>query len=68
METSLEPIPRDKVDIYMGVTLCLPPICCHTKELVCGKKNLLTIRALGNHELLLYALKPIFGFHWVLGL
>jgi hypothetical protein len=68
MEMSLEPIARDGVDICMGVTVCLPLICCRTKELVRGKKNLLTIRALGDHELLLYTLKPIFGFHWVLGL
>jgi hypothetical protein len=65
---SLELVPRDGVDICMGVTLCLPPICCHTKELVRGKKNFLVICALGNHELLLNSLKPIFGLHWVLGL
>jgi hypothetical protein len=52
-ETSLELIPRDGVDICMGVTICFPPICCHTKELVHGKKNFLSIRALGNHDLLL---------------
>jgi hypothetical protein len=52
----------------MGVTVCLPPIYYRTKELVRGKKNLFAIRALGDHELLLYVLKPIFGFHWVLGL
>jgi hypothetical protein len=62
-ETSLELIPRDVVNISMGVTLRLPPICCRTKELVHGKKNLLTIRALGDHELLLNSLKPIFGLH-----
>jgi hypothetical protein len=52
----------------MGVTVCLSPICCRTKELVYGKKNFLTIRALGDHKILLNSLKPIFGFHWVLGL
>jgi hypothetical protein len=67
-EMSLELIPRDGVDIGMGVTVRLPPICCRTKELVRGKKNLLTIRALGNHDLLLNSLKPIFGLHGVLGL
>jgi hypothetical protein len=67
-ETSLEPVPRDGVNIYMGVTVCLPPICCRTKELVRGKKNLLVICALGDHKLLPYAPKPIFDFHWVLGL
>jgi hypothetical protein len=65
---SLELIPRDGVNICMGVTVCLPPICYRTKELVRDKKNLLAIRALGDHELLLYPLKPIFAFHWVLGL
>jgi hypothetical protein len=68
MEMSLELIPRDGVDICMGVIVCLPPICCRTKELVCGKKNFLTICALGDHELLLNLLKPIFGLHGVLGL
>jgi hypothetical protein len=52
----------------MGVTLSLPEICCHTKELVCGKKNLLAIHALADHELLLNSLKTIFGLHGVLGL
>jgi hypothetical protein len=68
MEASLELIPRDGVDISMGVAVSLPPICCRTKEPMCGKKNLLAIRALGNHELLLNSLKPIFGLHGVLGL
>jgi hypothetical protein len=43
MEMSLELIPHDGVDIYMGVTVCLPPIFYRTKELVHGKKNLLMI-------------------------
>jgi hypothetical protein len=68
MEMSLELIPRDGVDICMGVTVCLPPICCRTKELVRGKKNLLAIHALGDHELLLNSLKPIFSLHGVPGL
>jgi hypothetical protein len=67
-ETRLELGPRDGVDICMGVTVCLPPICYRTKELVCGKKDFLMICALGDHKLLLNFLKPIFGFHWVLGL
>jgi hypothetical protein len=67
-ETSLELILRDGVNICMGVIVCLSPICCHTKELVHGKKNLLVIRALGDHKLLLNSLKPIFGLHGVLGL
>jgi hypothetical protein len=68
METSLELIPRDGVNICMGVTVRVPLICCRTKELVQGKKNLLAIRALGDHELLLNSLKPIFILHGVLGL
>ncbi len=52
----------------MGVTEYFPLICFCTKELVHGKKNFLSIRALGDQELLLNSLKPIFGFHWVLGL
>jgi hypothetical protein len=67
-EMSLELVPCDGVDICMGVTVCLPPICCRTKELMRSKKNLLTIRALGDHNLLLNSLKPIFGLHGVLGL
>jgi hypothetical protein len=67
-ETSLELVPRDGVNICMGVTVCLPPICYRTKELVRGKKNSLTIRALGDQELLLNSLKPIFGLHGVTGL
>jgi hypothetical protein len=52
----------------MGATVCLPPICYRTKELMRGKKNLLAIRALGDHELLLNSLKPIFDLHGVPGL
>jgi hypothetical protein len=65
---SLELISRDRVNIGMGVTVRLPPICCRTKELVRGKKNLLAIHALGDHELLLNSLKLIFGLHGVHGL
>jgi hypothetical protein len=60
---NLELIPSDGVDINMGVTVRLSPICGRTKELVRGKKNRLTICALGDHELLLNSLKPIFGLH-----
>jgi hypothetical protein len=65
---SLELIPHDGVNNCMGAIVCLPLICYRTKELVRGKKNSLTIRALGDHELLLNSLKPIFGLHGVLGL
>jgi hypothetical protein len=67
-ETSLEFIPSDGVDICIGAIVCLPPICCSTKELVRDKKNLLAICALGDHELLLNSLKPIFSLHGVLGM
>jgi hypothetical protein len=52
----------------MGVTVRLPPICCHTKELVRRKKDFLMIHALGDYKFLLNSFKPIFSFHWVLGL
>jgi hypothetical protein len=61
-ETSLKLIPQNQCDVYVGIAVCLPPIHCHTKELVCGKKNFLAIHALGDHELLLYPLEPIFSF------
>jgi hypothetical protein len=63
MKMSLELIPHNGVDIYVGVAVCLPPICCHSKELVCGKKNFLTIHALGDHELLLHSFETVFSFH-----
>jgi hypothetical protein len=59
-------IDSNGVDVRMGVAVRLPPVGCHSIELVRGEKDFLTIRALGNHELLLNSLKPIFGFHWVL--
>jgi hypothetical protein len=46
--------------------LLLPPIFYHPKDCVRGKKNFLTVRALGNHELLLYPLELILGLHWIL--
>jgi hypothetical protein len=67
-KTSLELIPRDGVDVCMGVAVHLPSVGCRSIELVCGKKDFLMICALGNHELLLNSLKLIFGFHWVHGL
>jgi hypothetical protein len=65
---SLELIPHDGVNICMGVAICLQPVGCCSIELVHCKKDFLAIRALGNHEFLLNSLKPIFGFHCVLGL
>jgi hypothetical protein len=68
MKTSLELIPRDGLDVRMGVAVCLPPVGYRSIELVRGKKDFFMIRALGDHELLLNSHKPIFGFHWVHGL
>jgi hypothetical protein len=65
---SLELVPCDGVNAHMGVAVRLPLGCYRSIELVRGKKGLLVIRALGDHELLLNPLKSIFGFHWVLGL
>jgi hypothetical protein len=65
---SLELIPRDGVDICMGVAVCLRLVGSRFVELVRGKMYFLVIHALGDHELLLNSFKPIFGFHWVLGL
>jgi hypothetical protein len=67
-ETSLKLIPHNRIDVYMSVAACLPPICCCHKELVRGKKNFLVICALGDHEILLYPLKPILNFHGFLSL
>jgi hypothetical protein len=65
---SLELISRDGVDVCIGVAVRLPPAGGRSIELVRDKKDFLVIRALGDHELLLNSLKPIFSFHWVLGL
>jgi hypothetical protein len=65
---SLELVSCDGVDVPMCVAVCVPLVGCCSIELVGGKKDFLTICALGDHELLLNPLKPIFGFHWVLGL
>jgi hypothetical protein len=67
-KTSLELIPCDGVNVHMGVVVRLPSVSCPSIELVCGKEDFLVIRALGDHKLLLNTLKPIFSFHWVLGL
>jgi hypothetical protein len=68
MKTCLELVPRDGVDICMGIAVRLPPVGCRSKELVHAKKNFLVIHALSDQELLLSSHKPIFGFHWVLSL
>jgi hypothetical protein len=66
-ETSLELIPSDGVDICMGVAVRLSPVGCCPIKLVCSKKDLLAISALGDHEFLLNPLKPIFCVHGVFG-
>jgi hypothetical protein len=65
---SLELIPHDGVNACMSVTIRLPLVGCCSTELVRNKKDFLVIRALGDYKFLLDSLKPIFGFHWVLGL
>jgi hypothetical protein len=67
-ETSLELVPSDGVDVCMGVAVRLPLVGCYPIELVCSKKDLLTISALGDHEFLLDPLEPIFCVHGVFGL
>jgi hypothetical protein len=68
MKMSLELLPYDVVDVRMGVAVRVPPAGYRSIELVHGKKDFLTIRALGDHELLLNSLKPIFDIHQILGL
>jgi hypothetical protein len=68
MKTSIELVPRDGADVCMCIASRLPLVGCRSIELVHGKKNFIVIRALGDHELLLNSLKPIFVFHWVLSL
>jgi hypothetical protein len=67
-EMSLELVPGDGVDVCMGVAVRLPPVGCFPIELVCSKKDLLTIRALGDHEFPVDPLEPIFCVHGVFGL
>jgi hypothetical protein len=66
MKMSLELILHDGVDVRMGVVVRLPLVGYHSIEMVHRKKDFLMICALGNHELLLNSLKPIFNFHWVI--
>jgi hypothetical protein len=67
-ETNLELIPGDGVNVCMGIAIRLPPVTLCSIKLVRNKKDLLAIRALGNHEFLLDPLKPILCVHGVLGL
>jgi hypothetical protein len=52
----------------MGIAIRLSLVSCCPIKLVCSKKDLLTIRELGDHEFLLDPLKPILCVHGVLGL
>jgi hypothetical protein len=67
-ETSLELILCDGIDVHMGIAICLPLVGCCPIELVRSKKDLLVIRALGNHEFLFNPLESIFCIHGVFGL
>jgi hypothetical protein len=66
-EMSLELVPGDGVNIRMSVAVHLPPVGCCPIELVCSKKDLLVINALGDHEFHLDPLEPIFCVHGVIG-
>jgi hypothetical protein len=68
VETSLELIPGDAVDVHMSIAVHLPPVGCCPKELVRSKKDLLVISALGDHEFLFNPLEPIFCVDGVFGL
>jgi hypothetical protein len=67
-ETSLELVPGDGVYVSMGIVIRLLPVSCCPIKLVRSKKNLLAIRALGDHEFLLDPLKLILCVHGVFGL
>jgi hypothetical protein len=68
VETSLELVPCDGVDVHMGITVRLPLVGCCPIELVRSKKDLLAISALGDHEFLFNPLEPVFYIHGVFGL
>jgi hypothetical protein len=52
VETSLELVPGDGIDVHMGIIVRLSPVGCCAIELVRSKKDLLAIHALGDHEFL----------------
>jgi hypothetical protein len=68
VETSLELVSCDGVDVHMGIAIRLPPVGCCPIGLVHSKKDLLVIRALGDHEFLFLPFEPIFCIHGVFGL
>jgi hypothetical protein len=49
---SLELVPGDGIDVHMGIAVRLPPVGCCPIEMLCSKKDLLVISALGDHEFL----------------
>jgi hypothetical protein len=65
---SLELVLGDGVNVRMGIAVHLPPVDCCAIELVCSKKDFLTISALGDHVFLFNPLEPVFCIHGVLGL
>jgi hypothetical protein len=67
-ETSLDLVKCDGVNIHTGIAVRLPLVGCCPIELVCCKKDLLAISALGDHEFLFNPLEPIFCVHGVFGL
>jgi hypothetical protein len=67
-ETSLELIPSDGINVHMGIAVRLPLVGCCAIELVRSRKDLLTIRALGDHKFLFNPLEPVFCVHGVFGL
>jgi hypothetical protein len=67
-ETILELVPGDGVDVHMGIAVRLPPVGCCAIEMVCSKKDLLMISALGDHEFLFNPLELVFCIHGVFGL
>jgi hypothetical protein len=68
VEMSLELVPGDGVDVCMGIAIRLPLVSCCPIKLVRSKKDLLAIRALGDHEFPLNPLKPILCVYGVFGL
>jgi hypothetical protein len=67
-EISLELIPSDGIDVFMGIAVRLPPVGYCAIELVRSKKDLRAISALGDHEFLFNPHEPVFCIHGVFGL
>jgi hypothetical protein len=67
-ETSLELILPNHLGIEVGVAVGLPLVYCSSKQLVCYKENLLTVRTLSYLQLLLDRPQPALCIHGILGL